>query len=219
MSSIIKKYVKEYQSMFLNELYDSPLKFKTYDDKRYQILQGGEILANVIFHPQYGVDNSPIDHNRYNISKYWDISWRWGDDIDKSNQNVSNFIKVTSTMFPIVEEFIRNNNYPQLLGFSGLTESHDRIYSDELFIERWEGLLGEKYEVKWHNDKVWIINKNISYIDEYKIIQLSEHFKLPPSQIYRMIKYPNKKDKEGISKNILIKEQIKRIILKQIYLR
>jgi len=88
-----------------------------------------------------------------------------------------------------------------------------------LFIERWEGLLGEKYEVKWHNDKVWIINKNISYIDEYKIIQLSEHFKLPPSQIYRMIKYPNKKDKEGISKNILIKEQIKRIILKQIYLR
>ena len=219
MRDQIVKLFEEYKKLFINELYDTPLKYKTYDDKRYQILQDDKVLANVSFHPQYGVEESPIDYKKYNINRYWDISWGWGEEINKELQTQQNFIKVTSTMFPIVEKFIRSNNYPQLLGFSGLTDAHSRIYSNELFLERWKVLLGEKYEVKWYNDKVWIINKNISYTDESRIIRLSEHFQLPPSQIYRMIKYPYKKDKKGISKHDLIKEQIKRIILKQIYLR
>ena len=134
-------------------------------------------------------------------------------------KNTKNFIKVTSTAFKIVDDFIRNNNYPALLGFGGLSEKHERIYSNQSFLDRWKILLGEKYYAEWENDKLWIINKNFHKIDEHRLIKHSQYSQTPISEIYRDLKFPNKNKHKGISKVNIIKEQIKRIILKQIYLK
>lgn len=214
---LIGEYIKKYYSQFLNELYDSPLDFFKSGDFEYKVLLDGDILAIVSFRNQYDIDRAPIDHKKFSISKYWDVNWKWGEISDKL-KTTSNFIKVTSTLFKIVYSFISNIS-PDIISFSGLTESHERIYSNESFLERWRSLLSEKYNVSWSNDRVWIVKKSLSPIDEYKIMNLAEHLSISPSEAYKKIVYPNKKELKGITRNELIKEQIKRLVLKHLYLK
>ena len=214
---LIREYIKKYYSQFLNELYDSPLDFFKSGDFEYKILLDGDVLAIVSFRNQYDIDRAPIDHKKFSLSKYWDVSWKWGEISDKL-KTTSNFIKVTSTLFKIVYSFISNIS-PDIISFSGLTESHERIYSNESFLERWRSLLSEKYNVSWSNDRVWIVKKSLSPIDEYKVMNLAEHLSISPSEAYKKIVYPNKKELKGITKNELIKEQIKILVLKHLYLK
>ena len=102
-----------------------------------------------------------------------------------------------------------------------MTESHDRIYSNKLFIDRWNTLLGNMYHTMWDDahDKMWIVNKNFYRNDESRIHTISQQMEKPTSEVYRMVKFPNKGELKGIQKQKYIKEQLKRIILKQIYLR
>lgn len=215
--TLIREYINEFKNQYLNELYDSPLDYFIVNDYRYNILLDGDVVAIVNFRNQYDIDRAPIDHKKYSLSKYWDVSWEWGD-ISREQKTSQNFIKVTSTLFKIVYSFISNIS-PDIVSFSGLTESHERIYSDERFLDRWRSLLSEKYNVSWSNDRVWIVKKSLSPIDEYKVIRLSEHLEISPSEAYKKVVYPNKKELKGITKNKLIKEQIKRIVLKYIYLK
>jgi hypothetical protein len=217
---LIKKLYEEYKKGYLNELYDTPLKFKREDNNKYEVFfEDNQPIAYFRFSFMYNIGDSPIDYRKYNLDKYWDISWYWSSGIDNKLKNSNNFIKITSTSFKIVDDFIRNNNHPVLLGFGGLSEQHERIYSNKTFIDRWEVLFGEKYYVEWKNDKLWIINKNFHKIDESRLLKHSIHQQKPISEIYRNLKYPNKNNYKGILRNNLIKEQIKRIILKSIYLR
>ena len=219
MRELIKKLYKEYKNHYINELYDSPLRFKKVSNTKYIVYNSEGSLAYFLFSFMYDINNSSVDYKKYKLDKYWDVSWYWVPNLPQTEKKPKNFIKVTSTAFKIVDDFIRNNNYPLLLGFGGLTEQHERIYSNQSFLDRWETLLGERYYVEWKNDKVWIINKIIHKTDESKIYKASQIFKKDTSSIFRESKFPIKSQLKGISKHTFIKEQIKRIILKQIYLR
>ena len=215
----IKEFYNTYRKEYLNELYDTPLKFEK-EDNRYRVFnESGDEIAYFLFTFMYDINNSPIDYKKYKLDRYWDVSWYWSQNISKSEKNTKNFLKITSTSFKILDDFIRKNNYPALLGFGGLSEKHERIYSNQSFIDRWKILLGEKYYIEWENDKLWIINKNFHKIDELRLIKHSQHQQKSISEIYRNLKFPNKRNYKGILKHNLIKEQIKRIILKEIYLR
>ena len=214
----IKKLYDEYKLQFLNELYDTPLDFVE-DNNLYRVYDSvGNEIAYFVFSFMYDINNSPVDYKKYKLNKYWDVSWYWSRSVPKEEKNTKNFIKITSTAFKIVYDFIKNKNYPLLLGFGGLTNKHENIYSNELFIDRWKTLLGEKYYVEWKNDKLWIINKIIYKIDETKIYKASQAFKKDTALIFQEEKFPIKSKLKGINKHNFIKEQIKRIILKQIYI-
>lgn len=214
----VKRLYKEYKEQFINELYDTPLEFKKNNNSYTVYKENGDELAFFTFRFEYNIDNSPIDYKKYKLNKYWDINWYWSSNVKEEEKNTKNFIKVTSTAFKVVDDFIRNNNYPALLGFGGLTEKHEQIYLNQSFIDRWKILFGEKYYVEWKNNKLWIINKNFYQIDELRLIKHSQFQEKPISEIYRMLLYPNKHNIKGISRHNMIKEQIKRIILKKIYI-
>lgn len=216
----ISRLYKEYKGSYLNELYDTPLEFKKESNTKYFVYkESGEELAYFLFSFMYNIDDSPINYKKYKLNKYWDISWYWINGLSKEDKTVKNFLKITSTAFKIVDDFIRQNNHPALLGFSGLSQSHENLYSNKLFIDRWQILFGERYYVEWKNDKMWIINKNFYRIDENRLVRHSEFQQKSLSEIYKQLKFPNKKDLSGISKFNLVKEQIKRVILKQIYIK
>lgn len=215
----IKKLYNEYKKEYLNELYDTPLKFKKEGINKYIVYkENGEELAYFLFSFMYDMNKSPIDYKKYALDKYWNIDWYWSK-ISTEEKNNLNFLKVTSTSFKIVFDFIKENNYPVLLAFGGQYETHEKVYSNKNFLDRWGVLLGEKYYVEWLNDKFWIINKNFHKIDENRIIKFSQFQEKPPSEIYRDMKFPTKNKLKGISRHDFIKEQIRRIILKQIYLK
>lgn len=217
--NVIKKLYEEYKTQYLNELYDTPLQFKI-DNNSYTVYkENGNELAFFTFRFEYNMEDSPVNYKKYKLDKYWDINWYWSSDIKEEEKNTKNFIKVTSTAFKIVDDFIRNKNYPLLLGFGGLTKKHENIYSDKTFIDRWKILLGERYYVEWKNDKLWVINKIIHNVDEARIYKASQAFGKSTSLIFQEEKFPNKNKHKGIYKVNLIKEQIKRVILKQIYLK
>jgi hypothetical protein len=217
---VIEKLYRQYKEAYLNELYDSPLPYKKEDSTRYTVYsQDGKDVAYFLFTFMYNINDSPVDYKKYKLDKYWDVSWYWSQNLPKEEKNKSNFIKVTSTSFKIVDDFIRNNNYPALIGFGGLSKKHENLYSNKLFIDRWEILFSERYYVEWKNDKMWIINKNFYKIDELRLVKHSIYEERSISEVYKATKFPNKKDLKGISKHDLIKEQIKRVILKKIYIK
>ncbi len=216
---LIKELYKEYRKNYLNELYDTPLNFKQHNNS-YKVYDDNENeIAYFQFTFMYNINHSPIDYKKYKLDKYWDVSWYWSQNTPKEEKNTKNFIKITSTSFKIIDDFLRKNNYPPLLGFGGLSEKHERIYSNQNFIERWKVILGERYYVEWKNDKLWIINKNFHQIDEVRLVKHAQYLQQSTSETYRNLKYPNKNHYIGILRHNLIKEQIKRIILKDIYLR
>ena len=216
----LKKLYNEYKELYLNELYDTPLDFKKEGNTKYVVYkQPKEELAYFLFKFMYNIEDSPVDYKKYKLDKYWDVSWYWAQGLTNDEKTTKNFIKVTSTAFKVVDDFIKENNYPVLLGFSGLSQKHDQIYSNELFVDRWKVLLGERYYVEWKNDKMWIVNKNFYRVNEYRLAKESEYEQKSISEVYRSSKFPNKKELKGISRHSLIKEQIKRIILKKIYIK
>lgn len=219
---VIRTLYETYRREYLNELYDTPLQYKQQDASKYSVLGDDNTpIAYFLFTFRYDINTSPIDYKKYNQSKYWDVSWYWDPSTPKDQKNSKNFIRITSTSFKIVTDFIESHNNPPLLSFSGMTESHERIYSNKLFVDRWNTLLGNMYYTMWDDahDKMWIVNKNFYRNDESRIHTISQQMEKPTSEVYRITKFPNKGELKGIQKQKYIKEQLKRIILKQIYLR
>jgi hypothetical protein len=216
---VVKRLYNEYKEQYLNEIYDTPLKYNKESNTKYIVYdKEGNELAYFLFRFMYNIDKSPVDYKKYKLDRYWNVDWYWIDKLPKEYKTTQNFIRITSTAFKVVDDFIISNNFPLLIGFGGLTDSHDRIYSDERFIERWQVLFGERYKVKYQNDKLWIINKTIT-VDEIRISKIAEIYEMSSSEVYRKELFPNKRDVKGISRHNMIKEQIKRIILKRIYLK
>lgn len=214
---VVKRLYKEYKEQYLNEIYDTPLKYNKDSNTKYIVYdKDGNELAYFLFRFMYNINDSPVDYKKYKLDRYWNVDWYWVDGLSKEYKTAQNFIRITSTAFKIVDNFITSNNFPLLIGFGGLTDTHDRIYSDKRFIERWQILFGERYEVKYQNDKLWIINKTIT-VDEIKIAKISEVYEISSSEAYRKELFPTKRDVKGISRHNMIKEQIKRIILKKMY--
>jgi hypothetical protein len=213
---LIQKLYLEYKTQY-TEVFDSPFEFKKESNTKYIVVKNGKEIAYFLFRTMYDVNNSPINYSKHKIRTYWDVSWYWQPHLSSEEKNSNNFIKITATSFKIVDDFIRQNN-PMMIGFSGQTLSHDRIYSNDSFLDKWKIIFGEKYNIEPKNDKIWIYNKILKDIDEHKIIRLSELLEIHPDKAHHLIKYPSKHTTKGISRFELIKEQIKRIILKKLYL-
>jgi len=210
----IKRLYNEYKEQYLNEIFEAPLEYSQIEPTKYQVGN----LATFIFKREYTFSDVPFDTTMYKIPFYWSISWMWGNNLSEEEKTLTNWLKVMSTSFKIVNDFIRQKDYPLVLEFSGQTETHKRVYHNKKFLDRWQILFGEKYEILLHKDHIWFINKNISNKNLHNAIKLSEHSQISLSKAVEYWKFKNKRDVKGIARHDMIKEQIKRIILKRIYL-
>jgi hypothetical protein len=211
----IKRLYNEYKEQYLNEIFETPLEYSQIEPTKYQVGN----LATFIFKREYTFSDVPFDTTMYKIPFYWNISWMWGNNLSEEEKTLTNWLKVMSTSFKIVNDFIRQKDYPLVLEFSGQTETHKRVYHNKKFLDRWQILFGEKYEILLHKDHIWFINKNISNKNLHNAIKLSEHSQISLSKAIEYWKFKNKRDVKGIARHDMIKEQIKRIILKRIYLK
>jgi hypothetical protein len=211
----IKRLYNEYKEQYLNEIFEAPLEYSQIEPTKYQVGN----LATFIFKREYTFSDVPFDTTMYKIPFYWSISWMWGNNLSEEEKTLTNWLKVMSTSFKIVNDFIRQKDYPLVLEFSGQTETHKRVYHNKKFLDRWQILFGEKYEILLHKDHIWFINKNISNKNLHNAIKLSEHSQISLSKAVEYWKFKNKRDVKGIARHDMIKEQIKRIILKRIYLK
>jgi hypothetical protein len=212
---VVKRLYNEYKEQYLNELFDTPLEYNQIESTKYQVSN----LAIFIFKREYMFSDVPFDTNMYRIPFYWSISWMWDDKLAEDEKTLKNWLKVMSTSFKIVDDFIRQRDYPLVLEFSGQTETHKRVYHNKEFTDRWKILFGEQYDVLLYNEHIWFINKNISNKNIQSAIKLSEHAQISLSKAIEYWKFPTKRDVKGISRHSMIKEQIKRIILKQLYFK
>ena len=211
----IKRLYNEYKEQFLNEIFETPLEFKQIDPTKYQV----ENLAVFTFKREYDFSSVPFDTTMYKIPFYWSISWMWNNNISEEEKTIKNWLKVTSTSFKIIDDFIRQKDYPPVLEFSGQTQTHKNVYHNKEFLNRWQILFGEQYEVELYKEHIWLINKNISNKTLHNAIKLSEHAQISLSKAVNYWKFKTKRDVKGISRHDMVKEQIKRIILKRIYLK
>lgn len=211
----IKRLYNEYKEQYLNEIFETPLEYNQIESTKYQVSN----LATFTFKKEYIFSDVPFDTTMYKIPFYWSISWIWNNELSKKEKTLINWLKVMSTSFKIVNDFIRQKDYPLVLEFSGQTETHKRVYHNKEFLDRWQILFEEKYEILLHKDHIWFINKNISNKNLHNAIKLSKHAQISLSKAIEYWKFKNKRDVKGISHHNMIKEQIKRIILKQIYLK
>jgi len=212
---VVKRLYQEYKQEFINEIFETPLDFKQINPTKYQV----ENLATFTFKREYNFSDVPFDTDMYKIPFYWSISWLWDINLPEDEKTIKNWLKVTSTSFKIVDDFIRQKDYPLVLEFSGQTETHKRVYHNKEFLNRWKILFGEQYDVLLHNEHIWFINKNISNRNLHNAIKLSEQTQISLSKAVNYWKFKTKHDVKGISRHDMIKEQIKRIILKRIYLK
>ena len=212
---VVKRLYQEYKQEFINEIFETPLEFKQIDSTKYQV----ENLATFTFKREYNFSDVPFDTDMYKIPFYWSISWLWDINLPEDEKTIKNWLKVTSTSFKIVDDFIRQKDYPLVLEFSGQTETHKKVYHNKEFLNRWKILFGEQYDISLHNEHIWFINKNISNRNLHNAIKLSEHAQISLSKAVNYWKFKTKHDVKGISRHDMIKEQIKRIILKRIYLK
>ena len=119
----IKRLYNEYKEQYLNELFETPLNFERIDSTKYQV----ENLAVFIFKREYDFSSVPFDTIMYKIPFYWNVSWLWDINLSEEEKTLKNWLKVMSTSFKIMDDFIRQKDYPLVLEFSGQTETHKRV--------------------------------------------------------------------------------------------
>ena len=102
----VKRLYNEYKEQYLNEIYDTPLKYNKESNTKYIIYdKEGNELSYFLFRFMYDIDKSPVDYKKYKLDRYWNVSWYWIDGLFKEQKNAQNFIRVTSTAFKIVDDF------------------------------------------------------------------------------------------------------------------
>ena len=126
---VVKRLYNEYKEQYLNEIFETPLEFKQIDSTKYQ---AGN-LAIFTFKREYDFSSVPFDTTMYKIPFYWGISWIWINDISEEEKTIKNWLKVTSTSFKIIDDFIRQKDYPPVLEFSGQTQTHKNVYHSVSF--------------------------------------------------------------------------------------
>ena len=140
-------------------------------------------------------------------------------DVSDELKTPANWMKMTATAFKIVDDFIRDI-HPLVIKFSWHTMGNWKIYSNESFVDKLKTIFGEKFDV-WvdnENERIYLIDKNVSKFKSGPIEKLSENCCVSFDDAWKYCKFPKKKDKKGIIKNDMIKEQQKRILYKIKYL-
>lgn len=207
----------------LNESFDKPIKdFKIVDDFTYTA-EEGDIKGIYTFRLDF--DNGYLDQFKHEINindvgVFYDFSWRFHETVDK-HKNPFNWVKLTTTGFKILDDFIRKQN-PKLIKLGDKTDGNFKLYFNDSFINKLQSLFYHNYYVKPypHISTILIIKKDLLKLDEDFINYRMEVFGDSEKDANDYRKYPHKRKRQmkGIIKNDYRKEQIKRIINKVRYL-
>lgn len=223
MRNLIKKIIKPeiIEEFLLNESLDLPLpNIKLIDDFEYQASNdfiGGRFIFTLGFNNndliKYGVSDD--------VDTFYDISWSFTDDTDESLKTVSNWKKLTSTGFIILDDFIRKHN-PKVIKFSPQTKGNEKVYFNDVFLDKLKSIFYHNYDVINNRDYsvVMLVNKKFSNLKEEPIKKRMDLCGETLIEAENYWKYPHKRKREmkGIVKNDFIKEQIKRVLIKDRYL-
>lgn len=222
---LIRKILKEelFTKYQIDESFDKPFSsFKKRTDFNYIVNEDG-VIGEFIFINKYNTHELPndiIDNSKVDI--YYELIWRWGENMDKKLKTVENWVKMTTTSFKIIDDFIRTMK-PLVIKFSEQSRGNYKIYSHSEFINRLSVLFDDHFhvdvsnKVKNKNVVIYLINKEVSLVMKDPINKRAENCtNMEESRQYWL--YPRKRDQKGIIRNDTIKEQRKRILYKLKYL-
>lgn len=212
-----KKIIKE---CLINEVFDVPFNNLSKTDDNTYIVDENGIGIKYTFRGRYDSEIIPKNYVKNDIGLFYEISWDWVKDVLEELKTTTNWIRSTSTSFKVLDDFIRNED-PKVIMFS-TTEKTFNIYNNDLFINHLTNIFGQKYYITKEQNgdvlRVFLIRKDISHYADDMINKTYQQNGGDINEIRKRILYPNKRYFKGIRRNSLIKEQIKRILLKKRYL-
>jgi hypothetical protein len=213
----IYKIIKDF---LLKEVYDKPFNNLSKIDYNTYIVDEDGFGVKYNIKDRYDVEIIPKNYIKEGVEVFSEISWEWTKETPQELKTVYNWLRSTTTSFKVIDRFIREEN-PNVIMFSA-TEKTFNVYNSDLFIDHLKSLFGQKYYiVKDLGDdvlRVFIIKKSVSYYSDDMVNKTYGQCGGDIEDIKKRILKPNKNDYKGIRRNDLIKEQIKRIILKKRYL-
>jgi hypothetical protein len=216
---LIQKIIKEeiFVKYQINESFDIPFNnIKRIDSYNYIVDEDG-VQGIFTFHVLFN-NNELNDYDFYNkkIDTYYELSWIWGSNMKPELKTTSNWIKMTTTSFKIIDSFIREKK-PLLIKFAPRTGGNKKVYFHTEFTDKLETIFAEHFDVIVDNKKqrVFLVNKEVSRLKEDSIRKLSEYIEL--FEAWKYWKYPKKNKTKGTVRNDLVKEQQKRILYKWKY--
>ena len=203
----------------INESFDKPFNnIEKINNTKY-VVNEDDVEAvftfKVFFNTDLALEKYPINNNE--IKVYYEVSWAWGYNMSDELKNVYNWIRMTSTTFKILDDFIRTMK-PKVIKFSSQTEGNFKVYFNPNFIDKLETIFSEKFDVitDIKSERILLVDKSVHRLYEEKIIKLMENNTF--EQASKLAKYPNKKNYKGIQRNDMVKQQQKRILYKLKYL-
>jgi len=219
MRDFIKKVLRDYT---ITESLDKPFKnLKEIEFTRYY-LDEDNVKVNFKFKHEFNIHKLPLyllDTEK--LKNYFEISWSWNQDMENGYKTVYNWKRVTATAFKVIDMFLRKYN-PELVIFKGRHPKMDIIYNYDQFLEILRNLFYFNYFVKNYDDKIYIIRKDVSSIYEGHIEKRSEcddcNETYEESREFWLHPNKRKRNMKGISRNDYIKDQRKRIFLKEFFL-
>lgn len=223
MRGLIKKIIKPeiIQEFLLNESFDSPLpNVKKIDNLNYEA-SDDVIAGRFVF--KLGFNND--DLTKYGISNdvdvFYDFSWSFLTGTDDSLKTTRNWKKLTSTGFMILDDFIRKNK-PKLIKFSFHTSGNEKVYFNDVFLDRLKSIFYHDYDVITDKNYgvVMLVYKKFSNLKEEPIRKRMEQCgeTLMESELYWKYPHRRKREMRGVIRNDYIKEQIRRVLIKNRYL-
>lgn len=211
--NLIKEYYIKYNTQYLTELFDNPIRsFNKIDNWKYTVNSDG-ISAEFIFHIRYDLENLPNRVDKTDIKKFYEISWNFTGD---SRRDAKAWVSVTATSLLIINDFIRTMN-PDVIVFSSLQDAHvKKIYLHQNFLDKLKIIFSENYKI-FSDDILICIVKQSKYIDE-SIRKYSRTYgkSISESRQYSFLKKKMIRQRSTLWEHLKI--QMKRIILKKIYL-
>ena len=221
LNKIIKQELFElYQ---INESFDKPFPDFTKVGDFYYVVKSGDISGIFTFKLRFSKSNHP-KYYLYpdNVGVYYEANWDWGYMMKNELKTNENHIKMMTTWFKIIDDFIRTIK-PDVIKFPKQNDENNKIQSEINFVGKLSSLFLNHHHVTTDiefNMKicgVYIINKKVSKLLDDSIRKLTENcLDLKDPRKYRL--YPKKRNEKGIVRNNTIKEQRKRILYTAKYL-
>ena len=204
----------------LSESFDRPFtNIIKRSNVEYTVNEDG-VIGEFYFHRMpnnNNLNNEYIFNDKVDI--FYDVSWGFGNNMKIELKTASNWTKMTTTTFKIMDDFIRTMK-PKVIKFSYRTPGNWKIYSNSRFIDILETLFGEKFDVWLDKDgeRIFLIDKNVSKFNLGPIEKNTENGCMNVDEAWQKFKFPRKKDAKGIIRNDILKEQQKRILYKLKYI-
>lgn len=220
MESLIKKILRD--DLFINESFDRPFNNITKIDDFTYICGDEKLLVKFTIRPYY----KKIDCEEYLLdkvdSKIYEISWDWVYGVGEDEKTIPNWVKATTSSIKVIDQFSRDLK-PNIILFNE-TENTQVVYRGVNFIEKIRTVFGDDFLVcSKHNEeldvnRVYLIKKELSTYGMDRIEKTNEQCDTGFDVIRERILKPKKRDLKGIKKKLFKEAQLKRVVMKTIYM-